>query len=235
MYAIVDIETTGGKPNKSSITEIAIIVFDGEKVVERFSSLINPQSYIPYFITNLTGISNEMVADAPKFHEVAKHIVEITKDCIFVAHNVNFDYSFIKAAFKSFGYNYNRKTLCTVKLSRKTFPKLPSYSLSNLCKTFGIKNEQQHRALSDAEATTKLFQKIIQTLPGLFSEENLKQEIKSEIIPVELDQNILDNIPENITGVYYFHNKIGEILYVGKSINIKKKNFATFFDHCPIE
>lgn len=228
MYAIVDIETTGGQPNKSSITEIAIIIFDGKKIINKFCSLVNPQCYIPYFITNLTGITNEMVENAPKFHEIAKQIVEITKDCVFVAHNVNFDYGFVKAAFKNLGYNYHRKTLCTVKLSRKTFPKLSSYSLGNLCKTFNINNLAQHRAFGDAEATTKLFEKIIQTYPGLFSEENLKEEIKKEIIPVELDENILKTIPENITGVYYFHNSSGEIIYVGKSVDIKKRIIQHF-------
>ncbi|TAG58813.1 MAG: DNA polymerase III subunit epsilon [Cytophagales bacterium] len=228
MYAIIDIETTGGKPIKSNITEIAIIIHDGEKVIDKFTTLLNPQCHIPYFITNLTGISNDMVHDAPKFHEVAKQIVEITKDCVFVAHNVNFDYSFVKAAFKNLGYDYNRKTLCTVKLSRKTFPGLASYSLGNLCKHFEIQNKAQHRAMGDAEATIQVFEKILLANPDLLSSENIKSEIKKNIIPIELDESIFNKIEDNITGVYYFHNTKGEVLYIGKSINIKKRILQHF-------
>src|SRR6188768_1178856 len=133
VYAILDIETTGGDTRFEKITEIAIYVHDGEKVVKEFSSLINPEKTIPDFITRLTGITNEMVADAPKFYEIAKDIVQLTEGTTIVAHNAHFDYGFIRHEFKSLGYNYHRGLLCTVRLSRKLFPGFPSYSLGTLC------------------------------------------------------------------------------------------------------
>ena len=141
MYAILDIETTGGSPSHDKITEIAVFIHDGEKIVNEFSALINPERTIPYFITTLTGITNEMVADAPKFYEVAGKIVEMTEGCIVVGHNVHFDYGFIRSEFKQLGYDYDRQTLCTVKLSRKYIPGLRSYSLGNLCENLKIKNK----------------------------------------------------------------------------------------------
>jgi DNA polymerase-3 subunit epsilon len=198
MYAIVDIETTGGSAERSKITEIAIIIHDGEKAIQTFSTLVNPECRIPYQITQFTGITDEMVKDAPKFYEVAKEIVELTQDCVFVAHNVKFDYGFVKAAFKELGYDYQRKTLCTVRLSRNTFPGLPSYSLGKLCNSLNIQLKNRHRALGDAEATALLFSKMV--------EKN----------------------PYKTTGVYYFHNKDGEVIYVGKSIDIKKRLIQHF-------
>ncbi len=138
LYAIVDIETTGGSPRKERITEIAVYIFDGEKIIDEFCSLVNPERNIPYYITNLTGITNEMVADAPKFYEIAREIVEITEGKTFVAHNARFDYSFIRQEFKGLGYNYKRNLLDTVSLSRRLFPGHGSYSLGSLCKELGI-------------------------------------------------------------------------------------------------
>ena len=149
-YCIVDIETTGGNRSGNKITEIAIIKTDGNVVLEKFESLLNPERRIPSNITYLTGISNEMVKDAPKFFEVAKRIVEITKDCVFVAHNVFFDYQFIKREFSDLGYSFNRKTFCTVKASRIIFPGHKSYSLGRLAPELGIENKARHRAMGDA-------------------------------------------------------------------------------------
>ena len=146
MYAIIDVETTGGSPVNEKITEIAIFLHDGEKLVDEFTTLINPEKKIPYYITTLTGISNYMVADSPKFYEVARHIVELTKDAIFIAHNVSFDYQFIRNEFKRLGYEYNREKLCTVQLSRKLIPGLKSYSLGNICKHLNIRIQNRHRA-----------------------------------------------------------------------------------------
>jgi len=139
MYAIVDIETTGGSPQTEKITEIAILLYDGQKIVHEYATLINPEKEIPYFITALTGITNEMVATAPKFYEVAREIVELTENNIFVAHNSSFDYSFIRNEFKQLGYEFKRDQLCTVRLSRKLIPGLKSYSLGNLCDDLNIR------------------------------------------------------------------------------------------------
>jgi DNA polymerase III subunit epsilon len=162
MYAIIDIETTGGNHTTGKITEIAIYVHNGNKVVETFSTLINPEIPIPRFIENFTGITNEMVKNAPRFFEVAKKIVEITNDKIFVAHNVMFDYSFIKHEFQCLGYEYNRKKLCTVKLSRKLLPGYKSYSLGKITKDLNINIKNRHRAAGDAEATVKLFEILLE-------------------------------------------------------------------------
>ena len=161
MFAIVDIETTGGVSQSNKIIEIAIVIHDGLSVVDSFSTLINPQIKIPYFITKLTGINNEMVQNAPKFHEVAKKIVEITEGKTFVAHNIGFDYNFVQQEFKSLGYDYVRPKLCTVKLSRKRLPKQRSYSLGKLCEVLKIENNARHRAEGDALATAKLLEYLM--------------------------------------------------------------------------
>jgi len=166
MYAVVDIETSGGRAQIDKITEIAIYIHDGRRVVDEFTTLINPEVSIPPFITNLTGINNQMVANAPKFYEVAKQIVLITEGKLFVAHNAQFDYGFIQAEFKRLGYDYQRQTLCTVKMSRKIIPGLKSYSLGNLCQSVGIPINNRHRAAGDALATTKLLDLLLEKTQG---------------------------------------------------------------------
>ena len=163
MFAIIDIETCGSKYEykRGRITEICIALHDGLQVTKKFTTLINPECYIsPYFIS-LSGISNEMVANAPKFHEVAKTIIELTEGKIFVAHNVGFDYGFIKDEFAGLGYKYKRETLCTVRLSRKLMPGKLSYSLGKLCESIGIEVENRHRAEGDVDATVKLFDRLL--------------------------------------------------------------------------
>jgi DNA polymerase-3 subunit epsilon len=161
LYTIIDIETTGQSAAKGKITEIAIIVHNGFGVIDAFTSLINPECLIPGFITSLTGIDNQMVKSAPKFYEIARRIVEMTTDRVFVAHNVNFDYKFIQEEFKRLGYDYQRETICTVKMGRKFMPGYKSYSLGKLCSELGISIEGRHRAEGDALATVKLFELIL--------------------------------------------------------------------------
>ncbi len=156
MFVIIDIETTGNNCKFSSITELAVYKHNGQKITNHYSTLINPGIDIPYYITKLTGIDNEMVKNAPKFHEVAKIIVELTAGQTFVAHNVKFDYGFLKEEFSRLGYNFNRKTLCTVQLARKLLPGYRSYSLGKLCSDLGIEINGRHRASGDALATVKL-------------------------------------------------------------------------------
>ena len=218
MFAIIDIETTGGNSATSRITEVAIFLFDGTKIIDEFTSLINPECHIPPYITSLTGISNQMVANAPRFHEVARQIVEITEGATFVAHNVPFDYRFIQTEFKRLGYDYIRDTLCTVKLSRKHIPGYPSYSLGNICANLGISINGRHRAAGDALATVKLFEKILAASPNLMNEQ---QEILQTYAP-HLSSETLNQLPQT-TGIYYLHNPEGEIIYIGKSVNIRKR------------
>ncbi len=168
MYAIIDIETTGGNPRRDKITEIAVFVHNGKQVIDKYQSLVNPERKIPPFITQMTGISDEMVRYAPKFYEIARDIVEITENKIFVAHNVNFDYSFIAQEYRRLGYEYNREKICTVKLSRKAFPGFKSYSLGKICDSLNIRINDRHRAAGDCEATVKLFEMILQTNSNIY-------------------------------------------------------------------
>ena len=226
-YAILDIETTGGSPKNERITEIAIYIHDGAKVIKEYSTLINPEKNIPYFITGLTGITNEMVAEAPKFFEIAKDIVEITEDCIVVGHNVNFDYSFIQSEFKQLGFEFFRKNLCTVKLSRKLMPGFKSYSLGKLCKQLDISINGRHRAAGDAFATVKLFELLLQ--------KNSETEDKMSLIPAPsgkiknlngfLEASNIDELPAAI-GVYYLHDSDKNHIYIGKSKNIHSRILA---------
>lgn len=221
MYAILDIESTGGKFNEEGITEIAIYKFDGEKIVDQFISLINPERKIQAFVVGLTGINNEMLRNAPKFYEVAKRIVEITENCILVAHNAKFDYRILQTEFKRLGFEYERKSICTVDLSQKLMPDLPSYSLGKIVKTLGIPMTNRHRASGDALATVELFKMLLQkdTTKNIISESTLIKPKKRK------DQKLIrliEDLPAR-TGVYYFHNEAGEIIYIGKSKNIKKR------------
>jgi DNA polymerase-3 subunit epsilon len=226
MFAIVDIETTGGSPVSERITEIAIYVFDGKKIIGEFVSLINPERQIPYYITQLTGITNSMVADAPKFYEVAKQIVEITADKIFVAHNVNFDYSFIRQEFKQLGYDFHRDKLCTVNLSRKIIPGHRSYSLGKLCKDLGIEINGRHRAAGDAYATVKLFE-LLQSKSSNKNNFSALEGISYKDLHPNLDPETLKKIPES-AGVYYFFNDKNELIYIGKSKNIYSRLLSHF-------
>ncbi len=229
MFSIIDIETCGGKftyPH-GRITEICILVHDGLQVVEKFTTLINPECYISSYFTQLTGITNEMVRDAPTFAQVAKRILELTEGTIFVAHNVAFDYNFIKAEFASMGYTYKRNTLCTVRLSRKLIPGKVSYSLGRLCESLGIEIHARHRAEGDAVATAKLFDLLLHL-------KNQSPQYKTkgvvELMARKIDKikpYVLNKIPETC-GVYYFLDKDSEIIYIGKSVNMYNRAISHF-------
>ena len=227
-YAIVDIETTGGMARRDRITEIAVVLHDGKNEIDRFESLIYPERQIPHNITRITGITNEMVADAPKFFEIAKRLVEITEGAIFVAHNARFDYTFIKNEFSRLGYTYTRRQLCTVRLARRAFPGLRSYSLGNLIKHFNISVKQRHRAMADVEATVEVFEKAL-SVDGNQEEITLMVNagIKESKLPPGVTIDLLHALPE-VTGVYYFHDQSGKVVYIGKSINIKKRVMSHF-------
>ncbi|ARV07436.1 DNA polymerase III subunit epsilon [Polaribacter sp. SA4-10] len=229
MYSIVDIETTGNGYKGSKITEISIFVFDGKKIIDEFTTLVNPESTIPPFITNLTGITNAMVRTAPKFYEVAKKVAEITKDTIFVAHNVNFDYNIIHEEFKNLGFDFKRKKLCTVRLSRKIIPGLSSYSLGNICTSENIPINGRHRAKGDAEATTELFRRLIIRDDNFTINSFLNPKSRQATLPPLLDKIVVDKLPETF-GVYYFKNLSKEVIYVGKSNNIKQRVISHFYD-----
>ncbi len=228
MYAIVDIETTGGNANSDRITEIAIVLFDGKKIVDRFQSLVNPECSIPPHITQLTGISNSLVAKAPKFYEIAKDVVEKTKGAIFVAHNVGFDYGFIREELNRLGFDYRRKQLCTVRLSKLVFPGRGRYNLDAMIAMLGLNIVDRHRAMADAMATVKLLEVILQQSNATESITDLVNKgVNAAKLPPNFSMEQLHALPEDC-GIYYFHDENQDVIYVGKSINIKKRIMEHF-------
>jgi DNA polymerase-3 subunit epsilon len=221
LYAIVDIETTGGSYNDEKITEIAIYRYDGQAIVDQFASLVNPERKIQPFVVKLTGITDAMVKKAPKFQELAKRIVEITEGCILVAHNADFDYRVLRKAFKDLGYDYMRNTLDTVQLSKKLIPDLPSYSLGRLCKSLGIPVANRHRADGDAFATVSLLELLLQK-----DEEKIiiSKSIKDSSIALKKEKlaTAIKETPAK-TGVFYIHQSNGRIMYIGKGKNMRSK------------
>ena len=219
MYAILDIETTGGKFNEEGITEIAIYRFDGHQVIDQFISLINPEREIQQFVVKLTGINSKMLKNAPKFYEVAKRIVEITKDCILVAHNSAFDYRILKTEFKRLSYDYQRNTLCTVELSQELIKNQPSYSLGKLTRSLGIPITDRHRANGDALATIQLFKLLLE-------KDTRKEIIQNSIkyfdrrIEKEKLKSLIEEIPR-VSGIFYIHDANGKVIFIGRGKNIK--------------
>lgn len=228
LYAVVDIETTGGMARRDKITEIAIVLTDGEQIIDSYETLINPERSIPYEITRITGITDDMVVEAPRFYEVAKKIVEMTEGAIFVAHNVRFDYSFLREEFSSLGFTFTRRQLCTVVLSRKSFPGLRSYSLGNLIRHFGIQVENRHRAMDDAMATVDILSRALGMENGSSKADRLiAAGIRASHLPQDISKERINQLPESV-GVYYFYNTYGHVIYIGKSINIKKRVIQHF-------
>ncbi len=221
-YAIVDIETTGGYASANGIIEIAIRIFDGEKVVEQYETLINPGQVIPKYIQAFTGITNEMVADAPYFEEVAEQVFTLLQGNVFVAHNVNFDYSFVKNHLDHFGYTFHAKKLCTVRLARQILPGHPSYSLGNLCHSLGIDLNNRHRAGGDADATVILFQQLLANDSKGLIDTSLHRNSKEQVLPPNVPKAHFEALPKT-PGVYYFHDQKGKVIYVGKAKNIRTR------------
>ncbi|WP_158856698.1 exonuclease domain-containing protein [Lunatibacter salilacus] len=222
MYAIVDIETTGGFTPDNRIIEIAVVIHDGQSVTSQYQTLINPQRPIPGFITGLTGIDGAMLKEAPVFEEIADELFDFLQGKIFVAHNVNFDVNFVKDAFARVGMIYNPQLLCTVRLSRKIFPGYRSYSLGTLCGQLNISIAERHRAMGDAYATAVLFGQLIQADAQGIIAASLKNRKKEVALPPHISQEKFAQLPET-PGVYYFHDLHGKVIYVGKAINIKSR------------
>lgn len=227
MYAIVDIETTGSHPEGNGITEIAIVLHDGEQVEGRYETLINPGYAIPPYVAQLTGISNAMVAGAAPFTEVAHKIYNLLSNRIFVAHNVNFDYSFIKYHLRKHGYDWNPRKLCTLKLSRKAFPGMHKYGLGHICRSLDIPVSNRHRAGGDADATSILFRKILEKGGDKLIKEFLKKENRDQILPPNLSSEQVNALPYT-PGVYYFHDAKGKVIYVGKAKVLKNRVVSHF-------
>jgi len=227
LYAVVDIETTGGFASGNGITEISILVHDGSKVVDSFETLINPEQDIPFYIESLTGISNDMVSSAPLFADVAPRIYELLHDKVFVAHNVNFDFSFVRYQLSQCGFSLVSKKLCTVRMSRKIIPGHASYSLGKLCQALGIPLNHRHRAGGDAAATALLLSLLLQNDTENLISQSLHKASKEQVLPPNLPKSSIDALPSN-PGVYYFKDNKGKIIYIGKAVNIKKRVCSHF-------
>ena len=232
MYAIVDIETTGGYAANNAITEVAIVLHDGNREVKRYETLINPVIPIPRYVQALTGITDEMVADAPHFDAIAGILHEWLQGHIFIAHNVNFDYSFLRHQLKACGLELDCKKLCTIRLSRKVFPGAPSYGLGNICNHLGIPIPNRHRAGGDADATVLLFERILQAGGQEYIRTMLKGNSKEQYLPVNLPAEQVRRLPE-LPGVYYFHDGKGKVIYVGKAKNLRHRVSSHFSNNKP--
>jgi DNA polymerase-3 subunit epsilon len=221
-FAITDIETTGSHASACSIIEIGICVVENGVIIEEFHSLLHPAKPLPPFIKALTGIDDDMLAAAPSFYQIADELEAIFQNAIFVAHNVNFDYSFIKAEFAAIEKTFTPARLCTIKLARKAFPGMKSYGLGNLCRDLEIINDAPHRALGDARATTILFNQCINRIEPLDIKKMLGRNTTEAFLPQHIDRKDYDRLPER-TGVYYFLDQSGKPIYIGKAKNIKKR------------
>jgi len=227
MYAIVDIETTGGHAGAGSITEIAVILHNGQDEEGRYHTLVNPLITIPRYVQSLTGITDAMVADAPPFSAVAERLRNVLQGRIFVAHNVNFDYSFIHHQLGECGLAFDEKKLCTIRLSRKIFPHEPRYSLGNLCRSLGIPVNNRHRAMGDAEATVQLFARLLESDREGVIRQMLKQGSRESYLPNNLEASVVEGLPQD-PGVYYFHDSKDKVIYVGKAVNLRKRVTSHF-------
>jgi len=222
LFAIVDIETTGSYAKANNITEIAICLSDGQNILEEYSSLVKPERSIPISITALTGIDDNMVSDAPAFKDIATDILAFLGDHTFVAHNVSFDLSFIQAAFKEIGINYNPKRLCTVRYGRRVEPGLRSYSLKNISSHFGLYNQSAHRAWGDARVTAELLHKLLAKDKSGEWQMMIRKNSGEINLPSNLKADDYHNLPD-APGVYYFHNKSGKPIYIGKATRLKQR------------
>ncbi|TAG11950.1 MAG: DNA polymerase III subunit epsilon [Sphingobacteriia bacterium] len=226
-FAVVDIETTGGFPQQHGITEIAIVLHNGTEIEGRFESLVNPFQPIPPFIVGMTGITNAMVMAAPSFAEIAPKIFQLLSNRVFVAHNVNFDFSFVKHHLQQSGFDLQTLKLCTIRLSRKAFPGFPKYGLGHLCRQLNIPIHNRHRAGGDALATAEVLDLVLKNNGGILIKEMLQKEHKEYLLPANLPKHFINQLPTT-PGVYYFHNNKGKVVYVGKAKNLKKRVVSHF-------
>lgn len=232
LYAVVDIETTGGFAAGNCITEIAIIIHNGEEVVERFETLINPQMDVPLYIQGLTGITDDMVREAPVFTEVAGKIFDLLKDKIFVAHNVSFDYSFVRHQLLQSGFDLQSRKLCTLQLSRRLLPGHTSYSLGRLCDALHIPLIGRHRAGGDAGATAILLGHLLRNDPEEYISLSLQKKSKKQMLPPNLSERAIEALPYS-PGVYYFRDNKGKIIYIGKAVSLRKRVISHFTGNNP--
>lgn len=218
----VDIETTGLSYYRSRIIEIAVIRLENNRIIKVLNTLVDPRAELPMFISDLTGIKGSDLANAPTFYDISKELQEILSDALFVAHNVRFDYSFLKHEFASIGVKFNPKLLCTVKLSKSLYPDARGHRLDDLAKRCDLKTSRQHRAYDDAHVVMQFVQHVSSTHPAPSLELAIREQLKMQSLPKNLLPDPIRDLPEQ-TGVYIFKDHNGSPLYIGKSVNIKKR------------
>jgi DNA polymerase-3 subunit epsilon len=227
--AIVDVETTGAHPAWDRVTEIAVVEVNEGDVVSEWSTLVNPGTTIPPAIQALTGITNEMVAGAPAFEDLAREIYERLEGRVFVAHNARFDYGFLRHEFERAGLRFHARTLCTVKLSRRLYPDYRRHSLDSLIERHGIRCPARHRALGDAQAVWE-FLRIAENEQGPERVQDAARSLaKLPALPAHIERSVVDAIPE-APGVYLFYGEGDVLLYVGKSVTMRTRVLQHFAD-----
>lgn len=219
MFCIVDIESSGGPFGKEAMIEIAAFRYDGDEVVDQLISLVHPHREVQPFVSKMTGITNKMLVRAPRFHEVAKRLLEITEDAVIVGHNVEFDYRILRQEYARLGYQFERKTLDTIKLAEELIPGLKSYGLDSMCEELGLSRPQRHRAEHDARATLELFE-ILREKDQRKGINSLEQSIHEGEYLKDKINDLLRSVKHN-RGVYYLHDHEGKLLYLNASDNIK--------------
>ena len=224
--AFVDLETTGASANKDRITEIGVVLVD-EAGVREWSQLVNPGVRIPLFIEQMTGITNEMVANAPSFAEVAVKFEQLLQGYLFIAHNARFDFGFLKNEFARLDMTFRPAVMCTVKLSRQLYPQYRHHNLDSLIERYDLKAKERHRALADAQLIHQFWQHVCKA----FTETQLRCAIdkitQRSSLPANIDPLLIDELPET-PGVYLFYGENDLPLYIGKSVNIRQRVLSHF-------
>jgi DNA polymerase-3 subunit epsilon len=223
----LDVETTGMSFTRNRIIEIGAIRVESGEVKASFNRLIDPQAELPQFITELTGITRDDLISSPSFYDICDELYEIMQGAIFVAHNVRFDYGFLKQEFKRVGKQFNPKQLCTVRLSKALYPTERHHKLQNLIDRCDIEVTARHRAYDDAQAMWQFIQHSQQNFPAPILEAAIKQQIKSPSLPKNIDPKLIHNLPDG-AGVYIFEDSLGRPLYIGKSVSLKKRIMSHF-------
>lgn len=220
--AFVDVETTGGSFHHSRVIDIGIVRVHDGVVTQTFSSLINPDGYIPAEITAMTGISQQDVETAPSFRQIRDEVEGLLENCVFVAHNVQFDYGFLKSEFQYLGKSFQSKHFCTAKLSRLLYPADKRHNLDSVIERCGLSCSQRHRALPDAQALWDFYQHIQTNFPTDAVETAVQRALKAPSVPLKISDTVLQQLPES-AGVYFFYGANDLPLYIGKSVHIKDR------------
>jgi DNA polymerase III subunit epsilon len=223
----VDVETTGVSYSRNRVIEVAAIRVENRRITDRFSSLVDPGTELPPFISQLTGIKDSDLRGAPSFFDIADELYRILDGAVFTAHNVRFDYGFLRQEFKNTGQKFNPKQLCTVKLSRALYPAVRGHKLQDLIDRCSIEVSSRHRAYGDAEAMWQFIQHCRSAFPAEQVDTAVKQQLKTPSLPRGISPALIKNLPEQ-TGIYIFQDEAGNPLYVGKSVNIRKRVLSHF-------